>query len=121
MMAAVNRRRTSTRCSLRRVLCRPGSLGCAGTRGRLGGYRRAGLRTLAGRIALELFDQPIQPIEVVPQSLLGIVHGMPEDSNRASIAACDDRLEKLQVEISLAQWEHLAALSLAVTHHPVEI
>ena len=75
---------------------------------------RARLWTWAGRLAVELRDEPVEAVEVVAQPLFGVVLRVAEDADRAAIAAVANRLEQLEVELALAQRQNLCATLLAV-------
>ena len=81
--------------------------GCGHRRRRNG---RSRLRPLAGRLSVELRDQPIQAVEVVLQPLLGVVLRVADDADRATVAAVDDCFEQLQIEFALAERQDFAPL-----------
>lgn len=42
----------------------------------------------------ELFDEPIETVEIISELILGIVHGVAQDADRSVVAALHDDVQK---------------------------
>src|SRR5436190_13200887 len=78
-------------------------------------------RARAGLLAVELREEPLQPVEVVREALRGVVLRVAEDANRPGVAAVADRLEQLHVEFAGPERHDLLAGLVAALHAPVEV
>jgi len=87
----------------------------------LGDLQGAGFWLRSRGLPVELWDEPIESVQVVLESLLRIIVRMAEYSDRPLVAAVADRLEELQIERTLPQWKDLLAESLAVGDHAVQV
>ena len=71
--------------------------------------------------AIELRDQPSEPIEVILQAPFGIDVGMVQDSQRAAVTARPDLSEDGEVEVPRPQRLNLLPLGFAVSVHAVQV
>ena len=68
-----------------------------------------------------LREQPVEAVEVVLQSALGIFVGVIEDANRPAPAAVANDGEKFWVEFALSERDNLLIQPFAIAHRAVEV
>ena len=83
----------------------------AGAAACCGGAAGARHWSRAGRFAVELRDEPIEAVEIVLQTVLGIVLRVSEDADPPAIAARANRSQHFEIESALAQAARFSGLS----------
>src|SRR5204863_6778687 len=66
-------------------------------------------------------DEPIEAVEIVNQSSLGVFVGVIEDADQARVATVADDFEKLKIELALAEGENLLAGFVSILRHAIQI
>ncbi|MFN9940123.1 MAG: hypothetical protein ACK56I_11690, partial [bacterium] len=56
-----------------------------------------------GVLPIELPNHPVQPLEVIQQAKLDIIHGVPDNPDRTDVSGSRDDLQQRDIQRSLAQ------------------
>ena len=65
--------------------------------------------------------EPIESVQVVLESLFGVVAGMAENADGTVVVAVGDDFEELPIQFTLTEREDFYAFFIAVSRHSIQI